>query len=196
LRSPNRSAAATSIDEGNLSYFCSSLLDSPPIVGWRLLKIVGLFGVTSAIVAGLLSIPTKARLVFLSGLFLGFLFGLFFYLVCFFVVWPVSLAFPRQPYLLVTLGVPLLLLAVVLTGYAEMALLGRLFDEYEREWRSRLGACLPLIHSPSGTPATTESPSGSRSTLKGRMQFRVKTCRGELAGSLAGRWPEVMPTVP
>ena len=44
-----------------------------------------------------------------------------------------------------TLGVPLLLLALVLAGYGEMALVGGFLEEYEREWRSRISAYLLML---------------------------------------------------
>src|SRR5262249_44996644 len=69
---------------------------------------------------------------------LGLLVGLAVSLSLSLAVWPLG----GSPAGVVTLGVPLLLLALVLAGCGEMALLGGLLDEYEREWRSRIGAHL------------------------------------------------------
>src|SRR5262249_28623537 len=41
-----------------------------------------------------------------------------------------------------TFGAPALLMSLVLADYAEILLVGQLMHESEREWRSRLGACL------------------------------------------------------
>ena len=48
--------------------------------------------------------------------------------------------FNKQPVAIATFGPPVLLLIFNLAAYAEVALAGRHMGEYEREWRSRLGA--------------------------------------------------------
>jgi hypothetical protein len=71
----------------------------------------------------------------------GGIFGFLLFLVLKYVVWPLS--YPAlQADALATLGVPVFFLIFILSGYLEMAVAGSLLDEYEREWRSRLGAYL------------------------------------------------------
>jgi hypothetical protein len=89
------------------------------------------------------SLPKVASRVYLQriccGLVRGAFAGLSLYLVLKTVVW--QLGYPSvQPALLTTVGVPLLLGVFLLAGYGEMAVCGWCLDEYEREWRSRLGA--------------------------------------------------------
>ncbi len=89
-----------------------------------------------------------------SNVLLAFFFGLAMFLVIYLVIWPLpswlSLSPPGQMEipppdvlcLLHAIGVPVVLVTMVLGGFAEMAVVGRLLSEYEREWRSRLAAYL------------------------------------------------------
>ena len=50
-----------------------------------------------------------------------------------------------EPYLIVTIGPPIVLLAFIAAVFTEVALLGRAADEQEREWQSRLSAWVMLV---------------------------------------------------
>ncbi len=77
------------------------------------------------------------------GLVLGLGFGVTLYKVLLDFSTPASAEwFPYAPYFNVTFGPPLFLLTFLIAAYAEAALAGRDLTEYEREWRSRLGALL------------------------------------------------------
>ncbi|HBI41448.1 MAG TPA: hypothetical protein DDY78_01150 [Planctomycetales bacterium] len=83
---------------------------------------------------------------FLADLCLAFCFGAAFFGVLN-LIWLLSFhaAHDASPDLLCHLlvaGPPLILAAMVVAGFVEMGLVGRLLNEYEREWRARLGACL------------------------------------------------------
>jgi hypothetical protein len=59
--------------------------------------------------------------------------------------WSYDAAAHNRPDLLchlLVVGPPLILAAMVFAGFVEMGLVGRWLNEYEREWRARLGACL------------------------------------------------------
>jgi len=89
---------------------------------------------------------------FVASLFLTLFFGLFLYLVLYWVIWPcsyygspltaVAKARPGYLCLLHAVGLPLVFAAIVLGGFAEMAVVGRWIPEYEREWRARIAAYL------------------------------------------------------
>lgn len=80
-------------------------------------------------------IPLFCDLVF------GFGLGFSLTLVLRELIWPLG----TRTDAIVTFGVPALLLALILADYAEMLFVGKLMDELEREWRSRLGAVLFML---------------------------------------------------
>jgi hypothetical protein len=84
--------------------------------------------------------------------------GVVFYGVLYWFIWPCSfnafekdgwakgeLTHPEYLILLHSFGVPLMLVGVVGAGFVEMGLLSRMMSEYQREWRSRLGASLLML---------------------------------------------------
>ena len=82
-----------------------------------------------------------------SNFLMAALFGSALYLTLDLLVWPVSTDAavfdqPESLCLLYAVTPPLLMASMVLAGFAEMGFTGRLMDEYEREWRSRLAAYL------------------------------------------------------
>jgi hypothetical protein len=114
------------------------------------LKFVTLFGLGMALLSSMAAF-FRARRPALDGdrnqqlwksffcdVVLGVATGACLYLALWLVVWKLG----TDAAATVTLGVPILLVALVLASYAEMLLLGRLMNESEREWRSRLGAVL------------------------------------------------------
>ena len=111
--------------------------------GASLTKFALVFGVALLLLSGIAAAVRRRRhrpvgVLLGCDFVLGLLVGLAVYLNLSLVLWPLATA----PAATLTLGVPLLLVSLVLAGYGEMALVGRWLDEYEREWRSRLGAYL------------------------------------------------------
>jgi hypothetical protein len=83
----------------------------------------------------------RAWVLLLSDLCLSVGIGAFLWLALNLVVWDQG----TDSAAIVTFGAPALLLALVLADYVEILLVGRLMDESEREWRSRLGAVLFMV---------------------------------------------------
>ncbi len=75
-----------------------------------------------------------------SGCLMGALAGWLFQVVLKSFAWGRA----SEPVAIATFGPPLLLLIMILAGYLEIALSGHLLGEYEREWRSTIGASLLL----------------------------------------------------
>jgi hypothetical protein len=77
--------------------------------------------------------------LFLCDVTLGLGVGGFLYLALRYVIWPLG----TDSAAIITFGPPALLVALVLADYVEILLLSTcILDEFEREWRSRLGAFL------------------------------------------------------
>ncbi len=89
-----------------------------------------------------------------SNVLLAFFFGLALSLVIYRVIWPLPSWLSLSPRgqmeipppdvlcLLHAIGMPVVLGTMVLGGFAEMAIVGRLLSEYEREWRIPFGGLL------------------------------------------------------
>src|SRR5262249_29205118 len=82
-----------------------------------------------------------ARRLCLANLLAGSLGGFGLYLILNEFVWPCW----YRPRLLACCTPPMLLALLGLVGYVQVAAAGRVFDEQEREWRSRLGGNLLLF---------------------------------------------------
>ena len=111
------------------------------VVGFALpLGLLSLFFSINSVLLGYLGRRGLARLTF-SGLAMGALAGLLLQMTLILVVWPLA----SRPYAIAWFAPTLVMLVLVASGYMEAAMSGDELSEYEREWRSRLGAFL-FIH--------------------------------------------------
>jgi hypothetical protein len=102
--------------------------------------LLSLFFSFNSVLLGYLDLRGLLRLTF-SGLAMGALAGLLLQTTLSVFVWPLA----NRPYVIAWIAPTLVILVLVAAGYLEVALSGDELSEYEREWRSRLGAFL-FIH--------------------------------------------------